>query len=170
MMAWQPQEEGLKHLSFALRDSLSAYDRARQKQAEEVCPSAHAVRLHKRRNTNFAVCIAYCPGIIFSGLCELLDIHFRIRRIKSDRSEWDLAVQRPLLCRNQPQKLHQILLQADFRTNSIVHQILDTCYSTRHKPTVTQFCRHRHNRSCAAGRTFAVARSAFRVVELGQQS
>jgi hypothetical protein len=38
-MAWQPQQESLQQLAYALRDSLSGYDRARQKQAEEVCPT-----------------------------------------------------------------------------------------------------------------------------------
>ena len=36
-MAWQPQEDGLKQLSELLKDSLSGYDRTRQKYAEEVC-------------------------------------------------------------------------------------------------------------------------------------
>lgn len=35
-MAWQPQQESLQQLAYSLRDSLSGYDRARQKQAEEV--------------------------------------------------------------------------------------------------------------------------------------
>jgi hypothetical protein len=35
-MAWQPQQESLRQLAYSLRDSLSGYDRARQKQAEEV--------------------------------------------------------------------------------------------------------------------------------------
>ena len=35
-MAWQPQQESLQPLIYSLRDSLSGYDRARQKQAEEV--------------------------------------------------------------------------------------------------------------------------------------
>ena len=35
-MAWQPQRESLQQLAYSLRDSLSGYDRARQKQAEEV--------------------------------------------------------------------------------------------------------------------------------------
>ena len=38
-MAWQPQQESLQQLAYSLRDSLSGYDRARQKQAEEVCSS-----------------------------------------------------------------------------------------------------------------------------------
>jgi hypothetical protein len=37
-MAWQPQKESLQQLAYSLRDSLSGYDRARQKQAEEVRP------------------------------------------------------------------------------------------------------------------------------------
>lgn len=82
-MAWQPQEDGLKHLSFALRDSLSAYDRVRQKQAEEVCEGSevHAY-IHQnplvRRETDAALSLAYCPSFVCSGLCQLLDIHFRI--------------------------------------------------------------------------------------------
>lgn len=35
-MAWQPQQESLQQLAYSLRDSLSGYDRARQKQAEAV--------------------------------------------------------------------------------------------------------------------------------------
>ena len=35
-MAWQPQQESLQQLAYSLRDSLSGYDRPRQKQAEEV--------------------------------------------------------------------------------------------------------------------------------------
>jgi hypothetical protein len=38
-MAWQPQQESLQQLAYSLRDSLSGYDRARQKHAEEVCPT-----------------------------------------------------------------------------------------------------------------------------------
>jgi hypothetical protein len=35
-MAWQPQEDGLKQLAEYLRDSLGAFDRPKQKQAEIV--------------------------------------------------------------------------------------------------------------------------------------
>ncbi len=35
-MAWQPQEDGLKQLAEYLKDSLGAFDRAKQKQAEIV--------------------------------------------------------------------------------------------------------------------------------------
>jgi transportin-1 len=35
-MAWQPQESGLRQLAEWLKDSLSGYDRARQKNAEQV--------------------------------------------------------------------------------------------------------------------------------------
>ena len=35
-MAFQPQEEALRQLSYALRDSLSGYDRVKQKDAEQV--------------------------------------------------------------------------------------------------------------------------------------
>jgi hypothetical protein len=48
-MAWQPQQESLQQLAYALRDSLSGYDRARQKQAEEVCPTYAFVGTHGLR-------------------------------------------------------------------------------------------------------------------------
>jgi len=35
-MEWQPQDEPLRQLAGYLRDSLNAYDRAVQKQAEQV--------------------------------------------------------------------------------------------------------------------------------------
>jgi len=35
-MAWQPQDEPLRQLAGYLRDSLNGYDRAVQKQAEQV--------------------------------------------------------------------------------------------------------------------------------------
>ena len=35
-MAWQPQEEALGQLAGWLKDSLSGYDRVRQKTAEDV--------------------------------------------------------------------------------------------------------------------------------------
>lgn len=36
-MEWQPQDEPLRQLACCLRDSLNAYDRNAQKQAEQVC-------------------------------------------------------------------------------------------------------------------------------------
>ena len=41
-MAFQPQEPALKQLAGFLKDSLSGYDRERQKNAEQVCTYANA--------------------------------------------------------------------------------------------------------------------------------
>ena len=71
-MAWQPQQESLQQLAYSLRDSLSGYDRARQKQAEEVrsiytFSSKHSYRFALKREEiwlTLLACIATCESFV----------------------------------------------------------------------------------------------------------
>jgi hypothetical protein len=71
-MAWQPQQESLRQLAYSLRDSLSGYDRARQKQAEEVRSNLHILQQTRLQICaegeeiwlTFLACIATCESFV----------------------------------------------------------------------------------------------------------